>query len=85
MKRTIDLLTLLPKDIRDLAIQRHKEYLEAEGRNINNSLSNSLYDAVDLGIYWRGTPEGYDFWHEIHSKIQQKELKILSSKLIDKI
>ena len=85
MKRTIDLLTLLPKDIRDLAIQRHKEYFESEGRDINDGLADSLYNAIDNGIYWRGTPEGYDFWHDIHSKILLKEQKILSSQLTDKI
>jgi len=85
LKRTIDLLTLLPKDIKDLAIQRHKQYLETQGIDINDSVASNLHNAIDHGISWSKTPEGYNFWHEIHSKIKQKEQKILSSELTYKV
>lgn len=33
----------------------------------------SFHDTIDKAFTWASTPEGYDFWHKLHQKIQTYE------------
>lgn len=68
MNQLRQLLSSLPSEIRDKAIENTKNY---QCFPITTALTKS--DALTLGFDWSLTPEGYEYWNDWHRKIVNEE------------
>ena len=64
MKPILEWYEQLPEPIRSQAIANY------DGTEMD---VESLHDAIFSGIHWRKTPEGDDYWSDIHTKAEDGE------------
>jgi hypothetical protein len=60
--------------IRQQCIDNFNEYRYIAERENDKG---TLYDAIDCGIWWRATPEGYDYWSNVHNDAIDGTLPLL--------
>lgn len=65
----------LPEPYKTLAL----ENCRAQGRKLEQIVYGP-YEALDIGMYWKGTPQGHKFWFDFSNDVRHDKVTLIFPK-----